>query len=94
MNDVIITLSILRGATVVAGTIFLFFIAQAYRKHRSRSLAVLALAIALMVVAVLAEGVAFFLFGASLGHAESVEAGITLLAFLVLLWSVRRHTEA
>lgn len=92
MTDVIIPLAILRGATVVAGTIFLVFTAQAYHKHRSRSLLMLASAIALMVVAVLAEGVAFFLFGASLGVAETVEAGITLVAFLVLLWSVRQHT--
>lgn len=89
--DEIIPLVLLRGATIVAGSIFLVYIAQAYVKHRSRSMLWLAVAIALMVLAVLAEGVAFFLFGATLGHAETVEAAITLLAFLVLLWSIRMH---
>ncbi len=91
MTDELIPLAVLRGATVIAGSIFVLYTAQAYRKHRNRSLLVLGIAISLMVVAVLAEGVAFFLFDASLGWAETVEAGITLLAFLVLLWSVRQH---
>ncbi len=93
MTSDLIALALLRGATVVAGSIFVFYTAQAYRKHRSRSLLVLGIAISLMVVAVVAEGIAFFLFDASLGWAETVEAAITLVAFLVLLWSVRQHQD-
>lgn len=92
MNDSIIPLVALRVATIIAGSIFLYYTAQAYCKHRSRSMVVLAAAVGLMVLAVIAEGVAFFLFGAGLGYAETVEAAIMLLAFLVLLWSVRQHT--
>lgn len=91
MNSELIPLLIFRGLTVVAGSAFLAFTIQAYRTHHSKSMLVLMVAIALMVVAVLAEGIAYFLFGASLGHAETVEAAITLLAFLVLLWSIRMH---
>lgn len=90
MNE-LVPLALIRGATVVAGIVFLLYAAQAYRTYRSKGLAILAIAIALMITGVLVEGIAFFAFGASLGTAETIEAAMMLLAFLLLLWSVARR---
>ena len=91
MNTETISLLVLRGATVVAGALFLAIAVQAYRKHRGRAMLWLMTAISLMVVAAAAELVAFLALGAGLGTAEVIEAALTLVAFLVLLWSVRRQ---
>lgn len=87
------TLLLLRAATVFLGGVFVAYATQAYRKHRSSALAVLAVAIGLMALGAAIELVAYLWLGAGLGAAEVLEASVTLLAFVVLLWSIRaqRH---
>lgn len=88
MTGATVALLVLRAATILVGAAFLVVTSQAYRKHRSRALLVLGVAIALMVLGAGVELVAYLVFGASLGTAEVLEASVTLLAFLVLLASV------
>ncbi len=87
------TLLLLRALTVLAGGVFITYALTAYRKHRSPAMLILGTAIALMVLGAAIEIVAYLFVGASLAMAEVLEASVTLLAFLILLLSVRsqRH---
>ncbi len=70
---------------------FLYFTGRAYLKHRSRSMLVLLVAIALMVAAAVAEGASLQILGLKLDEAHVVEAVLTMAAFGVLVYSVLSH---
>ena len=91
MEHYILTLTILKAITVLLGGIFLYFVGRAYLKHRSRPMMWLFIAVALMMAAAVAEGTAFRILDLSLEASHVVEAVFTLLAFLVLVYSVMSH---
>lgn len=91
MTLFITVLSILKILTVLAGSIFLFVTWKAYLKSRSRSMLMLFGAVSLLVLAAILEGAALQILGVTMEQARLVEAVVSLLAFLVLLYSVLGH---
>lgn len=88
MVETILVLSALKVVTVLAGIVFLVWAGKAYLKHRTRNMATLFAAMALLTMAAIAEGIVFQLVGLSLASAHIVEALFTLAGFLVLVASV------
>lgn len=88
MADQILLLSAIKIVTVALGAVFLGITWRAYRRQPNRGLFVLFIAVVLMTVAAVAEGLAFQALGLSLDQAHVVEALFTLAAFAVLVYSV------
>lgn len=88
MVDEILLLSIIKIATVVLGAVFLGITWRAYRRQPNRGLLVLFIAVVLMTVAAVAEGLAFRAIGLSLDQAHIIEALFTVAGFAVLVYSV------
>lgn len=91
MDTIVLTLSILRLLGFASAFIFLWFVGKAYLKHRVESLAILFVAIGLLAIGTIIEGVLFQFIGTSIDTAHVVEASFQLMAFLVLVWSVVAH---
>lgn len=87
MAEPILILSALKIVTVLAGIVFLAWAGKAYLKHRTRNMAALVLAVALLTLAAVSEGIAFQVLGFPLADAHIVEAVFTLAGFLVLVVS-------
>ena len=87
-HEVFWVLTALKVLTVAAGAWFLWVAVRAYRRHRTRSLGILIMAVGLMTAASVSEGAALQAFGLPLDQAHILEAVFMLAAFLVLLWSV------
>lgn len=88
MVETIQILSALKIATVAAGLVFLTWAGKAYLKHRTRNMATLVLAVSLLTLAAISEGIAFEFLGFPLDLAHILEAVFTLAGFLVLVASV------
>jgi hypothetical protein len=93
----IIILTILKTITVLLGAVFLFVTARAYVKHRTQSLLVFLVAILLITIGVMAEGIAFQLLsrggppaalGNALDTAHVIEAVFMLAGYVVLVASL------
>ncbi len=91
MEHIILTLTLLKLATVALGSVFLWHTIRAYRKHGAPSLLWLSLAIGTLIFAAVAEGFSLQVMGLPLDAAHIVEAVFTLLGFLILVWSVVSH---
>ncbi len=87
----VLVLSLIKVITVLVGVVFLYITGKAYAKTRSRSMAILFVAVGLMVLAAVAEGAAFQILGLSLDESHVVEAVVTLAAFMVFLYSIVSH---
>lgn len=98
MDPTILSLSILRGLAVLLGLTFLFYTWRAYLKHRSSALMWLWVAIAIMVLAAIIEGIAVQVLGLTLDQSHILESVVTLAGFSVLVMSVivprRRRMKA
>ena len=90
MNTELI-LGILKTVTVALGIAFLWITWKAYRRQPNRGILVLFIAVVLMTTAAVAEGLAYQALGLSLGQAHLIEAAFTLVAFGVLVYSVRSY---
>ncbi len=87
-------LSIIKAATVCVGAVFLLLAGRAYWRTRAASMRTLFVAVALLVLAAVAEGASLQVLRLSLEHAHIIEAVVTLAAFVVLLASVLAHRPA
>ncbi len=85
MADSILLLSIIKILTVALGAVFLGITWRAYRRQPNRGMLVLFVAVVLMTVAAVAEGLAL---GLSLDEAHIIEGLFTLAGFAVLVYSV------
>ena len=90
MNDTLI-LTILRFVGFAAAAVFLAFVGRAWLKHRVPSMAILFVAIGLLAVGTVIEGVLFGIMGIDIDVAHLVEASFQLVAFVILVWSVLAH---
>lgn len=88
MVDVIPILSLLKVLTVVLGAVFLAITWRAYRRAPNRGLLVLFIAVGLLTVSAVAEGLAYKALGLTLDQAHVIEALFTLAGFAVLVYSV------
>jgi hypothetical protein len=88
MDVQILLLSALKTVTVLFGAAFLWITWRAHRRTPNRGLLVLFVAVVLMTVAAVAEGLAYQALGLSLDQAHVIEAVFTLAGFAVLLGSV------
>lgn len=94
MVDTILLLTIIKLITVALGFAFLAVTWRAHRRHPNPGLLVLFLAVALMTIASVAEGLAYRALGLSLDQAHIIEGLFTLAGFAVLVysvWSYRRQ---
>ena len=87
MEHYALLLSIVKTITVLVGGAFLVVAIRAYRKHRTRALLVLIVAIALLTTAAAAEGFAREVMRLDPDLAHLIEAVFTLAAYAVLLYS-------
>ncbi len=88
MADSILLLSVIKIVTVVLGSVFLGITWRANRRQPNRGLLMLFLAVVLMTVGAVAEGLAFRAVGLSLDQAHLIEGLFTLAGFAVLVYSV------
>ena len=87
MNTELI-LGLIKVLTVALGLMFLLITLRAYRRNPNPGLFFLLIAVGLMTVAAVAEGLAFQAAGLSLDEAHVIEAVFTLAAFAVFVASV------
>ncbi|MFA5943077.1 MAG: hypothetical protein WC876_01280 [Candidatus Thermoplasmatota archaeon] len=87
-TDPILLLSIIKIITVALGAVFLGITWRAYRRQPNRGILVLFIAVVLMTIAAVAEGLAFQALGLSLDQAHIIEGLFTLAGFAVLVYSV------
>lgn len=78
----------LRGFAALLGAVVLYFTWRSYRRHRSRRLAILMAAVALMIVSALAEGASLTVLDLSEDQAHLAESVVTLAAFATFLFSI------
>lgn len=83
----LVVLSALKILTLAIGATFVVYAFRAWYKHRTRSMMLLTVAIAILTVAIFSEGVVFWLTG-DIDTAHIVEASIALVGFAILLSSV------
>lgn len=83
----LVVLSALKIITLAIGATFVVYAFRAWRKHRSRPMMLLTVAIAVLTAAIFSEGVVFWLTG-DIDTAHIVEAAIAMVGFAVLLSSV------
>lgn len=88
MADPILLLSAIKIVTVALGAVFLGITLRAYRRQPNRGLLVLFMAVGLLTVSAVAEGLAFQALGLSLDQAHVIEGLFTLAGFAVLVYSV------
>jgi heme A synthase len=84
----ILVLTVLKTLTVLLGLAFLYYTGRAYKRRKSREFALLFVAIALLTVAAISEGLAFQGLKLSLDDAHVIEGIFTLAGFAVLVYSV------
>jgi Ca2+/Na+ antiporter len=87
MNTELI-LGLIKTVTVAIGLAFLLITLRAYRRDPNPGLFFLLIAVGLMTLAAVAEGLAFQAAGLSLDQAHIIEAVFTFAAFAVFLVSV------
>jgi hypothetical protein len=83
----LVILSTLKIITLAIGTTFVVYAGRAWLKHRTRSMLLLAVAIAILTGGIFVEGVVFWATG-SMEAAHITEASIALIGFSVLLGSI------
>lgn len=88
MDHQTLILTVLNGTAAILGAYFLYRARGAYRKHGSRHLEVLALAVGTLTVGVLIEGFAVRILGWTIASAHVVEAGLGLVGFSLLVYSL------
>lgn len=96
MADAHYVLSLARVATAAFTAVIALLALRAYVRVRRRSVLALGLGTAILSAGYFAEGVLVELAGWELGAASALEAVVTLLAVLVLIWSLylrEPHTE-
>lgn len=87
-HEVLLSLSAIKVVTAILGIAFLVVAWRAYRKHASRPLLVLTMAVFLLTLAVLTEGFLFTVLGWDLAAAHVGEGLVTLVAFATLVYSL------
>lgn len=88
MEHEILVLSVIKVATAALGLVFLVAAWRAYRKHASRSLLIVAVAVFLLTLAVLTEGFLFTVLRWDLASAHVGEGLVTLLAFATFVYAL------
>ncbi len=84
-------LLILRLTGFLLGGGFLYFTYRAYRRHRTRSMLVLMIAVTLWMLGIITEGLALQGLGLSIDQAHVLESIVMIVASLMLLLSVLSH---
>lgn len=88
MQHQTLVLTILNGTAALLGAYFVVRAVRAYRKHRNRHLGILAVAVALLTIGLLIEGLIVRVLGLDIASAHVVEAAFGLVAFAVLVYSL------
>jgi hypothetical protein len=84
-------LLVLRMIGFLLAGAFLLVTWRAYRRHRTRSMLLLMIAVFLWMASIVAEGLALQGFGLSIDHAHVLESIVMIVASLFLLLSVLSH---
>lgn len=84
----ILFLSILKTITVGLGFVVVYLGAKSYRASRKRPILLLTVAMALMTLGAISEGIAFQGLRWTIEQSHLVEAVVTLVAFAVLVYSL------
>lgn len=84
----ILVLSILKTITVALGFVVVYLGVKSYRATRKRPIFLLTLAMAIMTLGAISEGLAFQGLHWTLEQSHLVEAVVTLAAFAVLVYSL------
>lgn len=84
----ILTLSVIKTATVLLGLVIVYLAWKAWNTSRRRPLLWLTLGMLVMTLGAVSEGLAFQGLGWSLDQSHVVEAVVTLLAFAILVYSL------
>lgn len=87
-NATQLALTLLNGASAVLGAYFSLVALRAYRKHHAKAMLALSIGVALLTIAILAEGFVFVVLGWPLARAHTTEALVTLLAMGVIVTSL------
>jgi hypothetical protein len=84
-------LLILRLTGFLLGGGFLYFTLRAYRRHKTRSMLILMIAVALWMIGIVAEGFALQGLGLTIDQSHVLESLVMIVASLFLLLSVLSH---
>ncbi|MFA5862006.1 MAG: hypothetical protein WDA16_09970 [Candidatus Thermoplasmatota archaeon] len=84
----IFVISILKSLTVVLGIVIVYLAAKSYRASRKRPIFLLTVAMALLTLGAISEGILFQGLRWTIEQSRLVEAVITLVAFAILVYSL------
>lgn len=88
MDHQTLVLTLLNGTAALLGIYFVVRAVRAYREHRNRHLGILAVAVTLLTVGLVVEGIIVRIVGLPIATAHVTEAAFGLLAFAVLVYSL------
>lgn len=84
-----VLLAIIKLVTVAAGFYIVFLGVKAWRKNRQKTILLLAAGLLVLTLGAISEGAAYQGLGWTLDQSHIFEAVVTLLGFLVLVYSLR-----
>lgn len=87
-NQVDTLLAAVKLVTVIAGFYIVFLGARAYRRTRQRHILLLTVGLAILTLGAISEGLALQGLGWTTNQSHIFEAFVTLLGFLVLVYSL------
>jgi hypothetical protein len=83
-------LVIIKFFTVIAGLYIVFLAFKAYRQRPARNVLWLAVGMAILTLGAISEGIAYQAIGWSIEQSHIFEAIVTLIGFVILVYSVLR----